>query len=318
MSTAITKSEEPFFTEEQQKIIRDSYLNGATQAEASMLMEVAKALRLSPLKRHICFVKRSTKDYRTQQYKDVWSHQVTIDGFRYIAERTGRYDGQDEPEFEEGATGPMTCTVRVYKKGISRPFVGKVWWEEYVQTNGKGEVTNMWARGKHFMLAKCAEAVALRKAFPEDLAGAYTPEEMARDEKEVNEAPVNVAPKSGPEAVRAALANVKSTGYGSPVVLESLEKHVNALPAASTESALKASVVLYKKRPISEMTFDELQAGIADLNAWLADTGNKKGRPEVQAKLDAMTAEATYRETDSMLSDAQPPDDMVLHGEVSP
>lgn len=168
------------FTDEQRQMIRDTYAGGASDAEFAVLMEIAKARRLNPLFRQIHFVKRWTPK------GDVWSPQVSIDGLRAIAQRTGLYDGQDEPRFEEGPDGSLRlCKVSVYRKDWQRPAVGVAYWTEYVQTTrdkqtGKKRPTEMWERMPHVMLSKVAEAIALRKAFPEDMAGLYTGDEMAQ------------------------------------------------------------------------------------------------------------------------------------------
>lgn len=168
------------FTDEQRQMIRDTYANGASDAEFAVLMEIAKARRLNPLLRQIHFVKRWTPK------GDVWSPQVSIDGLRAIAQRTGLYDGQDEPRFEEAPDGSLRlCKVAVYRKDWQRPAVGVAYWTEYVQTTrdkqtGKKRPTEMWERMPHVMLSKVAEAIALRKAFPEDMAGLYTGDEMAQ------------------------------------------------------------------------------------------------------------------------------------------
>lgn len=167
------------FTQEQERMIRDAFANGANPSEFSMLLEIAKARRLSPLLRQIHFVKR----WDSQKQREVWSTQVSIDGLRALAERTGKYDGQDEPEFVEKDGKLVACKVRVYRKDWARPAVGVAYWAEYAQTKKDGTPTQFWSRMPHVMLAKCAEALALRKAFPEDTSGLYTPEEMAQAQR---------------------------------------------------------------------------------------------------------------------------------------
>lgn len=165
------------FTEEQEAMIRATYSTGATKEEFAVLMEVAKARRLNPLLRQVHFVKR----YDSKAKREVWAVQVSIDGLRAIAERTRLYDGQDEPEYEYTKDGLVKLArVRVYKKGIPRPFVGVARWEEYVQKTREGAPTKFWSDMPFTMLAKCAEALAIRKAFPEDSSGLYVPEEMAQ------------------------------------------------------------------------------------------------------------------------------------------
>lgn len=174
------------FTDDQRRMIRDSFANGASDAEFAVLMEIAKARRLNPLLRQVHFVSR----WDTSKGREVWATQVSIDGLRAIAERTGLYAGQDKPEFTERPDGSIvSCEVRVYRKDWPRPAVGVAYWSEYVQTrkdkaSGKLFPTSFWQRMPHTMLAKCAEALALRKAFPEDMSGLYTADEMGQAEND--------------------------------------------------------------------------------------------------------------------------------------
>lgn len=161
------------WTPEQRKMIRDTYANGASDSEFNMLMAIASARKLNPLLRQIWFVQRWDSDKKCM----VWSPQVSIDGLRAIANRTGLYDGQDEPEFSNDEEGRF-CRVRVYRKDISRAFVGKVYLEEYIARKRDGTPTRMWVEKLHIMWSKCGEALGLRRAFPEDMAGLYVPEEM--------------------------------------------------------------------------------------------------------------------------------------------
>lgn len=169
------------FTPVQQQMIRDTYANGADPKEFQVLMEIAKVRRLNPLLRQVHFVKR----WDRQKEKEVWSVQVSVDGLRAIAERTGKYDGQDEPEYELGKDGRiLSCKVKVYRKDWSRPAVGVAYWSEYVQTKRDGTPTKFWSDMPHVMIAKCAEAIAMRKAFPEDMGGLYVDEEMQQAEND--------------------------------------------------------------------------------------------------------------------------------------
>jgi hypothetical protein len=108
-------------TPEQWQMVRDTLANGANERDFVPLMEMAKARRLNPLLRQIHFVER----WDGVKGRKVWAVQVSIDGLRAIAERTGLYAGQDEPEFVDGPEGPaglpVACKVRVYRKGPSGP-----------------------------------------------------------------------------------------------------------------------------------------------------------------------------------------------------
>jgi phage recombination protein Bet len=166
------------FSEEQVQLLRDGYAPGATPIEFRMLLEVARLRRLNPFLKQIHFVKRRSKD-RNDNWVETWTSQVSIDGLRAIAQRTGLYDGQDEPTFERDKDGLiLSARVAVYRKDWSRAAVGVARWEEYVQTTRDGKPTKFWDTMPHVMIAKCAEALALRKAFPEDCGDLYTDEEM--------------------------------------------------------------------------------------------------------------------------------------------
>lgn len=193
----------------QRKLIRDTFASGASEQEFAALIAVAERRGLDPFLRQVYFVQR----WDSQKSCMVWAVQVSIDGLRGIAQKTGLYDGQDEPEFEYDAKGGLkSCRVRVYRKDWSRPSVAVAHWGEYAQKKKDGSLTAFWAGKPHIMLAKCAEALAIRKAFPEDTGGIYTAEEMG--EEPINITPVDARPSKPartPEldaAVKRAVAQV--------------------------------------------------------------------------------------------------------------
>ena len=186
MSTAIRQvTDADRFTEEQLRMITDTIMKGATQPEVEFFAEVCKRARLDPFKRQIHAVKRWDGDLKRM----VWSYQTGIDGYRAIAQRTGAYAGSDEPAFlpaDESTPNPRKATVTVWKivAGQRVPFTASARWEEYVQTKKDGEANSMWKKMPYGQLAKCAEALALRKAFPEELGGIYTDVEMEQADSE--------------------------------------------------------------------------------------------------------------------------------------
>lgn len=158
--------------------------------------------RLSPFKRQVHLIKRWSRD------GDRYTVQTGIDGYRAIANRTGLYAGNDEYKFDEGLTQyemlkanrkrPLTATATVYKAigGIRCPFSASCQWDEYYPGEKQGF---MWDKMPFLMLGKCAESLALRKAFPEELAGLYTDEEMAQADVKTDK----VAPPPAKAAPRA-------------------------------------------------------------------------------------------------------------------
>jgi phage recombination protein Bet len=154
--------------------------------ELKLFAMVATRSGLDPFAKQVYAVKRQGRV----------TFQTGIDGYRSIAARTGLYDGQDEPEY--GATcecgdgrpagHPESATVRVYRKGVGRAIAATAFWHEYKPEAGaSGRQDAMWVRMPRVMLAKVAEALALRKAFPYDPenrmgigADLYTADEMAQ------------------------------------------------------------------------------------------------------------------------------------------
>lgn len=146
-------------------------------------MYVAKRTGLDPMIKQIYPVYRW--DYKIG--KEKMTIQVGIDGMRLVAERTGQYAGSDDAQFDaEDQTHPNKATVTVFKinkqTGERMPVTASARWTEYAQTDKEGKLMGLWAKMPYLMLGKCAEALALRKAFPNELSGIYTTEEMAQSE----------------------------------------------------------------------------------------------------------------------------------------
>lgn len=193
MSTAlqITEQRAMNFTRDQVQLLKDTVCRGATDDEFRLFLEVCKSKKLDPFAKQIHAVKRWDSGLR----REVMSFQIGIDGFRALAERSGRYAGQDAPvwcgldgEWKDvwlAQQPPVAAKMSVYKTGFQGPVTRIALYREYVQTTKDGGANSMWAKMPANQLAKCAEALALRAAFPEELSGVYTPDEMGQSENEI-------------------------------------------------------------------------------------------------------------------------------------
>ncbi|ERG63500.1 hypothetical protein L332_03395 [Agrococcus pavilionensis RW1] len=211
---------------------------------------------LDPIAKQIyCLARKTKAGWR-------WSIQVSIDGARLVAQRSGEYEGQTTPEFTaDGVTWtqvwlekepPKAARVGVYRRGFREPLYAVALWDAYVQTRdewvqgqktGKQLVSEMWLKMGPLMLAKCAEMLALRKAFPHDLSGLYSEEEMSQAEGVVYaddepQAAVEAAP-GVPESVAAAVP-----GYVPPWDAERVREFVTKV---DNEVAMKPLVDLYNE-----------------------------------------------------------------------
>lgn len=186
-------------SQEQIDIIRNTIAKGATNTELDVFVQTCKRLRLDPFARQIFLVKR----YDSSVKGMVAQPQVSIDGLRLVAERTGKYRGQTAPEWcgKDGkwtdvwlsSEPPAAARVGVYREGFAAPLVRVARYESYVQTtmdrdSNRVRPNAMWQKMPEVMLSKCSEALALRAAFPNELSGVYTSDEMGQAE---SDAPVS-------------------------------------------------------------------------------------------------------------------------------
>jgi len=231
-SLAVTHSAELVdrqYNDEQIKLIRDVYAKGATEHEFRLFIEVAKRKGLDIFQRQIHLVKR----WDAKAQREVCEIQTGIDGYRLIADRTGRYEGQVGPYWcgDDGQwvdvwlhpEPPRAAKVGIWRSNCREPFWGIALYSEYVQTFRDKQTQQvkpnpMWARMPAAQLAKCAEALALRKAFPAEMSGIYTSEEMAQASNPV----IDIEPAT-PTTRPAITAPTAPVVIASPEQIEALQ-----------------------------------------------------------------------------------------------
>jgi len=185
----VTRSEQSLtagISREQIDLIKATVARGATDNELKLFLYTANRTQLDPLTKQIHFIKRRVYNSRTKQYDEVGTIQTGIDGYRVVAARNGLAGIEDAIFDSEENNHPNKATVTVYRSvgGERVPFTASARWKEYAQTDKDGNPVAMWKKMPYLMLAKVAEALALRKAFPNDLSGLYTNEEMAQADAE--------------------------------------------------------------------------------------------------------------------------------------
>jgi phage recombination protein Bet len=231
------------WTPEQQQLISSSIAPGCTPDELKLFAYACQRTGLDPFSKQIYAIKRGGK----------LTIQAGIDGLRSIAERSGELDGSatfwigdaEGSQWSDvwlGSKPPAAAKTIIYRKGCSHSFVGVARYADYA---GQG----LWSKMPSAMLAKCSEALALRKAFPADMSGVYTADEMEQAETvTVTATPPPALAPAAPAgdakvfaAGKAAIAKC-STLDELEVVTKRLEARQNDLSAKQYQELLQMAV----------------------------------------------------------------------------
>jgi phage recombination protein Bet len=164
----------PVWTKDQIDLLKRTIAIGFTEDELALFGYICQRTGLDPFLKQIYAIRRKGK----------LSFQTGIDGYRTMADATHAYAGSDDPVYatRPDEKTPVAATVTVYKfvQGERCAFTATARWDEYFPR----ESNEQWAWNKmpYGQLAKVAEALALRKAFPLTISGLYVQEEMHQAE----------------------------------------------------------------------------------------------------------------------------------------
>ncbi len=239
------------------QLLKDTVAKGATDAELGFFLRFCASKKLDPFAKQVHLVKR----WDTDLGREVMSIQMGIDGYRVLSQRTDELQYQRGPEWcgvdgiwtdvwldEKNPPKAARFTVKVKRQEIAITAVAL--FREYAQKKKDGTLNRMWATMSVGQIAKCAEALCLRRAFPEDLGEVRTHEEMARADNPDDEK-IDVPPKvvtSRAAALKEKLADAKGQpaaaaaplaleAPATPTVAEVLAPVVDVIPAAVATAA---------------------------------------------------------------------------------
>lgn len=238
------------------RTLKNSVFPGALSDSILMAVDYCLARKLDVLKKPCHIVPMNVKDAKTGAYA---YRDVILPGiyeYRTTAMRTGLYLGHSEPTYgesaehmvvrdkegniQEGVNAPMSCTMIMYrwneKAQQKVPFPVTVHFREAVGLTKEGKINARWEKAPMQMLTKCTEAAGLREAFPEEIGGEPTMEEMI-DNTIVAETTVVTAGSRTSAAAEALRA--KQTAKKPLQLAYSVEKGVELIRCAKSLSELE-------------------------------------------------------------------------------
>lgn len=174
-------------TEAQWRTLVHSLYPGANLNSVLMVWDYCAARKLDPLKKPCHIVPMEVKIAATGQYE--W-RDVVMQGIyeiRTTAQRTGQYLGHSKVEYGpdvdvKGVKAPEWAEMTVYRHNALSAqrveFPVSVYFREVVACTRDGKPNSRWSKAPRQMLTKCLEAAGLREAFPDEIGGAQTAEEM--------------------------------------------------------------------------------------------------------------------------------------------
>lgn len=284
------------FTDNELKLIRKSN-DRLDDAEFSAFITAAKRYGLNPLANQIYTQVRQTKA-RGKSVTTV----VQIDGYRLLADRTGQLAGNDDPVFthEECMNSDdmdIKATVTVHKMvdGEPRPFTASARWKQYCPSP-PGDF--MWRKMPHLMLGKCAEALALRKAFPAELSGIYTHEEMEQAASPTPTEPPPVAEETDEE-----LRNLTHELQSVMIEIDATRDPPVGIQSMSAEEFAK--LIIEKKNhgnPLTKLVLDDLLKEEKAKAAKIRQIAHTKKKPEPTLRTDSFLALVDYVSSQAKMS----------------
>lgn len=266
------------YTKDQVDLIKRTICQGSTNDEFQLFMYQARKTGLDPLAKQIYAIKR----WDSHANRNVMGIQTSIDGFRLVAERSGKYSGQDGPYWcgQDGVWSdvwltkepPVSAKIGVLRSDFEAPCWGVARFDAYAQRKKGGGVTHMWANMGDVMIAKCAEALALRKAFPQELSGLYTSDEMQQSIKSDD----NITKTEGAEPTK----TEQKDEWCGPLTKETLTQALTDLVTELKKLTCKDTLGFLDRMFKDNETI--LEQAKQDVPRWYAQTLKAKKEAEIK------------------------------------
>ena len=256
------------YTQDQVQLIKDTICKDATDDELKYFMYMAKKTGLDPFAKQMYSIAR----WDSKLGRNVRTIQASIDGFRVIAERSNKYAGQLGPywlndkgewlDYWIGATPPLASKVGILRSDFKEPLWAVAKFESYAQKNKDGSLSQFWKKMPELMIAKVAESLALRKAFPQDLSGIYTTDEMAQADNDKQQTATIDYPKHLVQAAKEAPVEVIKTtnDAAKKLFIDACKIACEGLTAQEKASWLNNFLKIPNMKEVDRMTVEQIEA----------------------------------------------------------
>lgn len=269
-------------------------------AELLIFQHVAQRARLDPFAKQIYLIGR----WDGLAKRKVYRPQTAIDGFRLIAERSGRYAGRVGPlwcaddgvwrEIWSGGEPPAAAKVGVRHydtRGVLHETWATVMFGEYVVTNKDGKPTGKWGTMPANQIAKCGEAQAIRTVFPDETAGLVVAEEAERDDDDARRA----------HAVHLSAGAARRSAIEHEQLVSSVTRPSAAFAPAERGTAPTTGDIFTAPLPVDP----EFEAWVADDAARAEAAGAPvPDRAQLEALLAAVAVAGDVRQLSELASEA--------------
>ena len=230
------------FTKSQVDLIKRTVAKGSSDDELKLFLHIANKTGLDPFARQIYAVKRWNSDIGGY----VMTHQTGIDGYRLIAERTGKYAPGKDTTYTYSEDGKLESATAYIQKQV-----GDKWFEvsatarydEYAQIKKDGTPNSMWGSKPHVMLAKCAEGLALRRAFPAELSGVYVEEEIGNPDHDSTPKETKIAEFMTPIELKYFHTQMSNFGVNHEIVKLEINKRFGIVSSKELTKTQAAEII---------------------------------------------------------------------------